>query len=97
MAVKHTVLFNFKEDTGEPQIRDAVDALNRLPEIISEIQDWEIAEDQGKRKGSFRFALLATFADMNAVERYLVHPEHERAVAKAALLLEQVAEHDYVI
>lgn len=97
MKVKHTVLFNFKEDAGEAQVQDALDTLNRLPKIISEIQEWEIAEDQGRRKSSFRFALLATFADMDAMERYLIHPEHESAVAKAAPLLNQVAEHDYVI
>lgn len=96
MAVKHTVLFGFKKTADEAQIQEAITALNRLPGLISEIQDWEIAEDLGKRESSLRFALLATFADMAAMERYLKHPEHERAVAQAAPLLEQVAEHDYV-
>ncbi len=95
MAVKHTVLFNFKDGTDEAVIQGAVAALNRLPNVIAEIQDWEIAEDLGLRESSFRFALLATFADMDAMERYLRHPEHESAVAQAAPHLSQVAEHDY--
>lgn len=97
MAVKHTVLFSFKEGTDEAVVREAIASLNRLPSVISEVQNWEIAEDLGKREGSFRFALLATFADMDAMERYLKHPEHEGAVAQAAPNLSQVAEHDYVV
>lgn len=97
MSVKHTVLFAFKDDADETKIQDAIASLNRLPELIEEIQTWELIEDEGKREGSFRFALLATFADMVAMEHYLVHPEHERAVAKAAPILSRVAEHDYVM
>ena len=96
MAVKHTVLFNFKEGTDETVVQEAVVGLSRLPEMIPEVQTWEIAEDLGKRESSLRFALLATFADMDAPERYLKHPEHEGAVARAAPYLSQVAEHDYV-
>lgn len=97
MAVKHTVLFSFKEGTNEALVQEAITNLNRLPSIIPEVQKWEIAEDLGKREGSFRFALLATFADMDAMERYLKHPEHEGAVARAVAHLSQVAEHDYIV
>ena len=97
MSIQHTVLFEFKADADETKVRDAIASLNRLPELIKEIQAWELVEDEGKREGSFRFALLATFADMAAMEHYLVHPEHQNAVAKAALILSQVAEHDYTV
>lgn len=96
MAVKHTVLFSFKKGTDEALVQEAVASLNRLPNLIPEVQTWELAEDLGKREGSLRFALLATFADMDAMERYLNHPEHEGAVARAAPHLSQVAEHDYM-
>ena len=96
MAVKHTVLFSFREGTDEAVVQEAIASLNRLPQLISEVQNWEIAEDMGKRESSLRFALLATFADMDALERYLKHPEHEGAVTRAAPYLSQVAEHDYV-
>lgn len=96
MAVKHTVLFSFKEGTDEARVQEAIASLNRLSNLIPEVQTWEIAEDLGKRESSLRFALLATFANMDALERYLKHPEHEGAVARAAPHLSQVAEHDYV-
>lgn len=96
MAVKHTVLFNFKEGTDEGLVQQVVVSLNRLPSVIPEVQSWEIAEDLGKRESSFRFVLLATFADMDALERYLKHPDHEDAVTRAAPHLSQIAEHDYV-
>lgn len=97
MALKHTVLFDFKAGADEAQVQEAIAALNRLPQLIEEIQNWELAEDEGRRDGSFRFALLASFADLASMERYLEHPEHVGAVAKAAPLLSRVAEHDYTI
>ena len=95
MTVKHTVLFSFKDNVDETQVQQAITELNRLPELIPEVRSWEIAEDAGKRGASLRFALLATFDDMTAVERYLKHPEHGKVVARALPLLHQLAEHDY--
>ncbi len=97
MTVKHTVLFGFNDNVDETQVRQAITELNRLPELIPEVRSWEIAEDVGKRGTSLRFALLATFDDMAAVERYLKHPEHEKVVARALPLLHQLAEHDYTM
>ena len=97
MAVKHTVLFGFREGTDEAVVQGAIASLNRLPQVIPEVQNWEIAEDVGKRESSLRFVSFATFADIDAMERYLKHPEHEGAVAQAAPHLYQVTEHDYVV
>lgn len=96
MTVNHTVLFGFNDDVDETRVQQAIAELNRLPELIPEVRTWEIAEDAGKRETSLRFALLATFDDMAAVERYLKHPEHVKVVARALPLLDQLAEHDYI-
>ena len=96
MVVYHTVLFGFKEDTDETQVQACVADLNLLPAAIPEVQSWAVAEDIGKRDGSLRFALLATFADMAALERYLTHPEHVRVVSNALPYLSSLAEHDYL-
>ncbi len=95
MTVKHTVLFSFNDNVDEAEVRQTITELNRLPELIPEVRSWEITEDVGKRGTSLRFALPATFDDMVAVENYLKHPEHEKVVARALPLLNQLAEHDY--
>ena len=97
MAVDHVVLFQTKPDAAEADVKVAIDGLNALRGQIAEIRSWAIREDIGKRDGSYRFALLARFDDLAAVERYLAHPAHVAAVQVAAPLMLLVAEHDHVV
>jgi hypothetical protein len=55
------------------------------PAQIDLIRSWSITEDLGKRPGSCRWFLLPTFEDMESVQRYLDHPVHKEAVAKAEM------------
>ena len=97
MTVKHVVLFDYAEGTPEAEIQAVVASLNALPGKIGEIRDWSLVEDLGKRPGSFRFCLIAHFDDMPAMERYLAHPEHMKAVERAMPILTKLAEHDHTI
>lgn len=97
MTVKHVVLFDYAETAPEAEIQAVVDGLNRLPAEIDEIRSWSLVEDLGKRPGSFRFCLIAHFDDMAAMERYLAHPAHVKAVERALPILTKLAEHDHVI
>ena len=94
MTIRHVVLFDYAPEAAESEIAAVVDGLNALPAKIPEILDWSLTEDLGKRPGSFRFCLIAHFEDMAAMERYLAHPEHEKAVARALPILTTRAEHD---
>jgi hypothetical protein len=97
MTVRHVVLFDFAGDAGEAKVAAIVDGLNALPAKIPEIRDWSLTEDLGHRPGSFRFCLIAHFENMDAVSRYLAHPEHNEAVARGAAILTKLAEHDHTI
>lgn len=97
MPVDHVVLFDMKPGTDEALVTAAIDGLNALPSKISWIRGWAIREDVGRREGSYRFALLARFDDLAAVECYLADPAHVVAVAVAAPILLRIAEHDHLI
>jgi hypothetical protein len=97
MAIRHVVLFDYAETASESEIAAVIAGLNALPGKISEIRSWSMTEDLGKRPGSFRFCLIAGFDDMAAVNRYLTHPEHEKAVAPALPILTRLAEHDHEV
>lgn len=97
MTVKHIVLFDYAETAPESEIQAVIAGLNGLPGKIDEIRDWSLVEDLGKRPGSFRFCLIAHFDDMAAMERYLAHPEHVKAVERAMPILTKLAEHDHAI
>ena len=94
MSIRHVVLFGHT-DGYEEQVRRTIDALNALPAQIDWIRSWAISEDVGKRPGSFRWCLIATFDDIDSMQRYLDHPAHRAAVAMGAGILEKLAEHDH--
>ena len=97
MTIRHVVLFKYKPGTSETIVAEAVTQLNALPHQIPEILSWSIIEDEGRRPGSYRFVLIATFRDLAAVDRYLEHPAHVAAVAFGAPHIEHFAEHDHAI
>jgi quinol monooxygenase YgiN len=97
MTVKHVVLFDYAETAPEAEIQAVIAGLNELPGKIDTIRDWSLVEDLGKRPGSFRFCLIAHFDDMAAMEAYLAHPAHVKAVERAMAILTKLAEHDHHI
>ncbi|HWJ74147.1 MAG TPA: Dabb family protein [Kaistia sp.] len=97
MTIRHVVLFTYKPETPEPVIAEAIGLLNALPGQIGEIRDWAIIEDEGRRPGSYRFVLIATFDDLAAVDRYLDHPAHVAAVQFGAEHVAHFAEHDHAV
>lgn len=97
MAIRHIVLFDFHSDADKADVQEAIDQLNKLPKQISEIRAWDIRPDLGHREDSHRYALVADFDSMDAVNRYLEHPIHVRAVERASPLITRLAEHDHEI
>ena len=97
MGIRHVVLFSFTEQTSRNEVDEIITSLNELPKLIPEIKTWAIHEDEGDREHSFTYALVATFDDMAAVERYLTHPDHVRVVERALPLMTRLAEHDHYL
>jgi len=95
--IRHVVLFSFVSDTASDTVREIIRDLNNLPHRINEILSWEITEDLGHREKSHRICLIATFADMESVERYLNHPAHVEVVKRALPHVLDLAEHDHEI
>jgi hypothetical protein len=80
--IKHVVLFKFCEgvDWTDPRAVDAEAATADHPRHIPEILGWEYGRNLNDRPQAHDFALVGTFADLDAVSRYLVHPDHRRGV-----------------
>ncbi len=95
MGVRHVVLFSFDTQADNSMVNEIISQLNQLPKLISEIKSWSIHKDQGNREQSFTYALIATFDDMLAVERYLNHPAHVHVVNQALPIMQRLAEHDH--
>ncbi len=95
--LKHVVLFKFKDDTTEEQIKSVESAFSGLPGKIPEIHayEWGINNSpEGLNKG-FTHCFYLTFKSEEDRAIYLPHPDHQAFVALASPFFEDVLVVDY--
>jgi hypothetical protein len=95
--IRHLVMFRFKPETTQQQQSEFISMLEALPGKIEEILDFEVGRDVIRSARAFDVALVATYADLAALERYTVHPDHLPVVARAKEVCAQVGSVDYEI
>jgi len=78
--LKHVVLFKFNPDTSEAMIDQLIDGLAALPEQIPEIREFVFGRDIIGSERSYDFALVSMFDDLEAMQRYQGHPEHQKVL-----------------
>lgn len=96
-VLRHVVLFKFKSDASEAQIKTVTDAFAALPKKIDAIIDFEWGTDvsvENRAKG-FTHCFLVSFAGEKERGEYLPHPAHQECVKIALPLVEDVLVVDY--
>lgn len=91
----HIVLMKFKPDTSEADVDRLAAMLDALPETIIEIQTYEFGRDIARSERSYDFALVSGFANMEAMQRYQVHPEHQKVVAHIRAISDDIRAVDF--
>jgi hypothetical protein len=75
--LRHVVLFTWKADASDVEIRAFAEGLAALPGRIPEIRSYRFGPDAGLAGGgNDDFALVADFDDAEAYRRYTEHPAH---------------------
>lgn len=95
--IRHIVIFRFKADTPQSDREAFLEMLRALPSKISEIVDFEAGFDVVRSPRAFDLALVASYADLAALDRYAKHEHHLPVVERAKEICEQVASVDYEI
>lgn len=93
--IKHLVLFRFREDAGSAAIDAIVAGLNGLPGLIAEIRSFQVGRDLLRTERSYDLALVSDFEDLAALQRYQVHPEHQKVVTLIKQAASSVVAVDY--
>ena len=77
--LRHVVLFKFKDDTPEEQIRQIERAFCALPDKVDAIYDFEWGTDVSveNRQQGFTHCFLVTFLSEEDRAKYLPHPAHK--------------------
>ena len=95
--LRHVVLFKFKDEATDKQVKEVTDAFAKLPEKIEAIKAFEWGTDvstENKAEG-FTHCFLVTFADEKGRDEYLPHPAHQDFVKIVVPVLDKVLVVDY--
>lgn len=95
--LRHVVMFQFKESSGEADVQKVVDAFRELPSKISEIADFEYGVNNSPEglDGGLTHCFLVTFKSEADRDAYLPHPAHKAFVEVLQPHLEKVTVIDY--
>lgn len=92
--IRHVVAWKFKEENKQDNIRLVREKLEELPEIIFDIDEFEVG---AAIRGDFDLALVSAFKNMEALDRYLIHPSHHAIKNILDRVVEKRALFDYAI
>lgn len=91
----HIVCWKYKEEITEEQHRDHIAKLRSLPNVIENIESFEVGADILHLERSFDTGLVAKFADRAALDAYTDHPEHQKVTALGKQLAERAVSVDF--
>lgn len=81
--IKHIVMFKIKPEYGDKRAEAAETlkkALDQLPGKIDEIRDYEVGVNFLESGNAWDLVLISSFDGTDDLERYRVHPEHQKVV-----------------
>ncbi len=91
--IKHIVAWDVPEAGKSENITRLKTLLEELPGLIPEIKLYEVGVNIKDSEHAKDMILLSGFADQAALDRYAVHPEHQRVVQE----LRKVAQKTVVV
>jgi hypothetical protein len=91
----HVVLFKFKPETTAAEIQQLAEGLGGLPHVIEEIREFRFGTDVLRSERSYDLGLVSSFDDLEALQRYQVHPEHQKVVALVKAITSSVVAVDF--
>jgi len=92
----HIVCWKYKAEVSDAEREAHIASLNALVGVIPEIGTFAVGRDILGLDRSFDTGLVATFADQEALDRYTVHPEHQKVGALGKELAERAVSVDFI-
>jgi hypothetical protein len=93
--ITHVVLFKFKPETTAAEIQQLAEGLGALPQLIEDIREFRFGTDVIHSERSYDLGLVSSFDDLDALQNYQVHPEHQKVVAQVKAITSGVVAVDF--
>ncbi len=95
--IKHIVAWEFAEENKAANLERMKALLEELPELISEIEGYEVGLNIKVSELAMDMVLISAFADEIALEAYSAHPDHQRVVQELHKVSRKAVIVDYKI
>ncbi len=98
MSIRHIVLWKLAADDADTRALHAeqiAERLTALKDVIDEIQHIEVGRNVANPQANWDVALVSEFADVDALERYQVHPAHQEAAGFVRSVVAERSSVDY--
>ncbi|GIP21185.1 Dabb family protein [Paenibacillus sp. J22TS3] len=92
--IKHIVLFKLKDSSPE-SVERTVSVLRGLEGKVEQLIDIQVGADVIHSERSYDIALIATFASLEDLQGYQVHPEHKKVIEHMVEVRESQVAVDY--
>lgn len=92
--ITHIVFFKLKDGSPE-NINRTVDVLRNMEGKIDVLRSIEVGVDVLHSARSFHIALITKFDSLEDLEKYQVHPEHQKVIAHMNEVREASASVDF--
>ncbi|MBE0513348.1 Dabb family protein [Sulfurimonas sp.] len=95
--IVHIVMFKFKEENKESNIKEVVSRLNALVGLIPELNSMEVGVNFTDSERAFDLSLYSTFETKEDLASYAIHPEHLKAVELIKSVTSESKVVDYIL
>ena len=93
--IRHVVFLKFKPEADQARRRAALGALRALPDKIDVIRSFEVGEDVLHIERSWDAVLIATYDDLEALQKYTRHDDHVEVAVKLREICDAVGSVDF--
>lgn len=93
--IKHVVFMKFKKDAHPEDIESIEKGLGSLQGIIPEIKYYDFGRDVLHTERSYDFALVSAFDNLESMQRYINHPQHQAVAKKCRELSDSIVAVDF--
>ena len=93
--ITHIVCWKYKPETSFEQRADHIARLLALPDVIPDIESFNVGSDVLQLERSFDTGLVAVYPDLAALDAYTIHPAHQEVAALGKQIAEKVVSVDF--
>ena len=95
--VKHIVMFEFKDNNKDENIKKAKKMLEDLIKTVPTLKSMEVGVNFSKEDRAMDLSIITIFDNIEGLNKYATHPEHLKVVEFIKKVVNSSKVSDYII